>query len=129
MNEINKTRTRQSNPKRNKELEISHLENYSEEQEEQQIEEDHNQTSEASSPSCEIQNYNSSRDTDQASERDALANLWIKMFNSAAESLYILASNFKKKNNFPNKLSLFLKVNPNKKVLMLTNSFRDKLRK
>ena len=51
------------------------------------------------------------------------------MFNSAAESPHILASNFKKKNDFPNKLSLFLKVNPDKQVLMLTNSFRYKLRK
>ena len=56
LNEINKTRTLQLNPKRNKELEISHVENYSVEQEEQQIEEDHTQTSEASPP-CEIQNY------------------------------------------------------------------------
>ena len=108
------------------------MENYSdkqpeekEEQEEQQIEEDHNQTSEASPPH-KIQNYpynyadsnnsenNSSSDTDQASKRDASANLWIKMFNSAAESPHILASNFKKKNDFPNKLSLLLKVNPDK---------------
>ena len=64
------------------------------------------------------ENDNSSSDADQDGERDALATLWFKMFNSAAKSPHILASNFEKENDFPNKLSLFLKVNPDKQVLM-----------
>ena len=143
INEIKNTRKHQSNPKSNKELEISHLENYSdkqpeEEEQEQQIEEDHNQTSKRSPPH-EIQNYpynyvdssnsendNSRSDADQAGKTDALANLWFKMLNSAAKSPDILASNFQNKNDFANKLFLFLKVNPDKRVLMLTNSFRNR---
>ena len=101
------TRKHQSNLKRNKELEISHSENYSEEEQEQ----NHNQTSERSPPSHKIQNYpynyfdssdsenyNSSSNADQAGETDTLANLWYKMFKSAAKSPHILASNFQKKN-------------------------------
>ena len=122
INKIKNTRKHQSNPKRNKELEISHSENYSD----KQPEEDHNQTSKRSPPH-EIQNYlynyvnssnsendNSSSDADQAGKTDALANLWFKMFNSAAKSPHILASNFQNKNDFANKLFLFLKVNPDK---------------
>ena len=119
MNEIKKTRKHQSNMKRNKELEISCSENYSDKQPEvEEEEEDHNQTSKRSPASYEIQNYlynyvdssnsenDNSSNADQAGETDALANLWFKMFN--------LASNFQKRNDFPNKLSLFLKVNPDK---------------
>ena len=51
------------------------------------------------------------------------------MFNLAVKSPHILALNFQKKNDFQNKLSLFLKVNPDKQVLMLIDSFRNKLRK
>ena len=46
--------------------------------------------------------------------KDTLACLWFKMFNLTAESPHILSSNFKKKNDFPNKLSIFLNVNPDK---------------
>ena len=139
INEIKKARKHQSNPKRNKELEISHSENCCDKQPEE--EEDHNQTSKRSPPH-EIQNYlynyvdlsnsendNSRSDADQAGKTDALANLWLKIFNSAAKSPHILPSNFQKQNDFPNILSLSLKVNPDKRVLILTDLFRNKLRK
>ena len=53
MNEIKKTRKHQSNLKRNKELEISHLENHSDQETRKR---DHNQTSKRLSPH-EIENY------------------------------------------------------------------------
>ena len=68
----------------------------------------------ADSSNSEINN--SSSNADEAGKTDALANLWFRMFNSAAKSPRSSASNLKKnkKNDFPNKLSLFLKVNPDK---------------
>ena len=51
------------------------------------------------------------------------------MFNLAAGLSHIFASNFKKKNYFTNKLSLFLKVNHNKQVLMLRKLCKSILNK